>query len=576
MLWLVALWGHNVGALKFVIFVITLFAGADVRADCTRLEFVPIMPDGPGLKNQCHDNLDRHHCLLQEGFSHFKSAKTSDGKNAYSIKRANPGRTAMKKYIHSLEFSPAIKEVNSLRILARQFARHDQACEPNYIYIGSKPVFGVGPAYVSSTRFVVDGRTTTNLIVAEDAAAPYHIPIKVLSKDSLLKNHYYDIVIAHELAHGIMQDLYGVDRFTKLEAQVISRDGHFASAITDPTLAWIEGFAEGFEAYLGEKYMTEAQQKTPVLDHIAATAQDRLAVFERSGWSGYLFTVPGTILETFKTLGHLDDFVSDFLKAERQQTIRENHYVLKGAFNNLAHRYNIISWRLPAYDLEALSDSEIESTEAVYSKEGVVAHFIYQALKHGFSREVFKTIVLGRPNDFREFASLFSVILSKDQLEVMAPVYKTIFTRKGRRVIRGMILNPESHASFEKHLNSLPVPHALAHPKNWFIEFANTSMLQQKLNGHMDRINVATASAARLEDALKTLKYSDADRTRVLNSLLELRDAHLEKNVSLDQMLSTWKKTNSNLHVHETAKQLTAFRRCFEYGCLSSNRNFAE
>src|SRR5581483_10920360 len=127
---------------------------------------------------------------------------------------------------------------------------------PNLIYVGSKQVFGMGPAFVSRHRFAFRKKLYTNLIVAEDASLPY-VPLSALSKKTLIKNNYYDVAVAHELAHGLMQDLYGLMDFEKLEISSVSRDGHFASAVTDPSLAWIEGFAEGFEAYLGEKFLTK-------------------------------------------------------------------------------------------------------------------------------------------------------------------------------------------------------------------------------------------------------------------------------------------------------------------------------
>lgn len=565
--------------ITFKIFSLTLILAAPPHAraqaaTCSSLDFIAVAPQGPGKNVDCDPYYDRHACQIKQGFSHFAHATNADGKKALRLRRASPGSKAISRYLAPLERSPAVREINELRIVARDLVRQEtktdvDVCEPNYIYIGGEKVFNVGPAFASSTRFLIDGRETTNFILAEDAKAPYHIPLSMISKDSLIENHYYDIVVAHELAHGLLQDLYGVEHFEHLEANVVTRDGHFASGTTDPRLAWIEGFAEGFEAYLGEKYLKPHQTRTPHLEKVVRQALDRMALFEEYGWSRYVWTIPSTIFETGRLIVKMDDFVSDFLKAERQDAIRENHYVLKGAFNNLAHKYEIPFGSLAMADMDALIQYEIESTDAVYSKEGVVAHLVYQILKHGLARQMFETIVWGKPNDVWEFINYFRSDLSAADFAKIEPAYKAIFTAAGRLATRGLIKNPTARPAFEAKITAIPAIEDLAPPHDMFIEFANRAFLHKKLNGRLDRINLSTASAYRIERALYRLKLPPQTRASVAESFMRARERWPNES-TVDALVTRWSASDQRIEVARAAQEFLTFRRCFENRCLSS------
>ncbi|MDD3147353.1 MAG: hypothetical protein PHD82_08630 [Candidatus Riflebacteria bacterium] len=71
---------------------------------------------------------------------------------------------------------------------------------------------------------------------------------KIFSVDDALKNDTLDLVVAHENAHAIMFDMYG-KLFQKI--QRTSSNGHDAPIITDVGLAYVEGWAEAFEAVYG-------------------------------------------------------------------------------------------------------------------------------------------------------------------------------------------------------------------------------------------------------------------------------------------------------------------------------------
>ena len=71
---------------------------------------------------------------------------------------------------------------------------------------------------------------------------------KLFSVSDALNNDTLDLVLAHENAHGIMFDMYG-RAFGAI--QRISTNGHDAPYITDLGMAFIEGWAEAFEAVYG-------------------------------------------------------------------------------------------------------------------------------------------------------------------------------------------------------------------------------------------------------------------------------------------------------------------------------------
>lgn len=70
----------------------------------------------------------------------------------------------------------------------------------------------------------------------------------IFSVKNAMGNDTLDLVVAHENAHAIQFDLYG-KAFQKISR--ISTNGHDAPIITDLGLAYIEGWAEAFEAVYG-------------------------------------------------------------------------------------------------------------------------------------------------------------------------------------------------------------------------------------------------------------------------------------------------------------------------------------
>lgn len=105
--------------------------------------------------------------------------------------------------------------------------------------LGTGPACGQIPAYLP----LKDGKNFffSTLTIIED------IPGHFMVVDAI-KNDTFDLVVAHENAHGIMFDMYG-SQMGVVEKK--SNMGHDGPVISDRGLAYIEGWAEAFEALYG-------------------------------------------------------------------------------------------------------------------------------------------------------------------------------------------------------------------------------------------------------------------------------------------------------------------------------------
>lgn len=108
-----------------------------------------------------------------------------------------------------------------------------------------------GPCMIPMGAEMVDLKTgkrlgiETSMICVLDIKSGDEV---IFSIDDALKNDTLDLVVAHENAHGIMFDAYG-KLFQSI--QRTSSNGHDAPIITDVGLAYVEGWAEAFEAVYG-------------------------------------------------------------------------------------------------------------------------------------------------------------------------------------------------------------------------------------------------------------------------------------------------------------------------------------
>ncbi len=120
----------------------------------------------------------------------------------------------------------------------KQYVNSPIACFVG-LSLGTGPACGQIPAYLP----LKDGKNFffSTLTIIED------IPKLFLVTDAI-KNDTFDLVVAHENAHGIMFDMYG-SQMGVVEKK--SNMGHDGPVISDRGLAYIEGWAEAFEALYG-------------------------------------------------------------------------------------------------------------------------------------------------------------------------------------------------------------------------------------------------------------------------------------------------------------------------------------
>ncbi|MDD2999350.1 MAG: hypothetical protein PHV05_09850 [Candidatus Riflebacteria bacterium] len=108
-----------------------------------------------------------------------------------------------------------------------------------------------GPCMVPMGAEMVENKTGNRLGIETSMICVLDIESegkKLFSVEDALNNDTLDLVIAHENGHAIMFDMYG-KLFQKI--QRTSSNGHDAPIITDVGLAYVEGWAEAFEAVYG-------------------------------------------------------------------------------------------------------------------------------------------------------------------------------------------------------------------------------------------------------------------------------------------------------------------------------------
>ena len=579
-----------------ILYCLSLLPVALDAAPCKNLLFLPVKPKGHYESSQeCNPAVDRIQCLYQKGMEQFGRKKIGQSE-VLTLELDIPSQEVRNTYLQPLELSPLIVHVNQLKIKARTIAQSPRVCESNLVYVGSHPLFGMGPAFHDGYRFEVsspEGHAVSlpysNLLLLENAQlidSGFFSPNKsssftalqlpLLNIGTLRNEGYYDVVVAHELVHGLMQDLYGVDEMKKLVHDgVISRTGHFSSAITDPTLAWVEGFAEGFEAYLGEKFQIPMQMTH--MDEAFQRLQSRIELMNYDAFLSYL-SIPSFVSETFSMLQDISGFISDFLKSERQVSIRENRYIFKGQFVNLYHAYDVVPQGLQ--ESESIENYEVESTQTIYSKEGAVAHLIYRMLKLGLFDELCKIISQEKPRNIYDFVRSIPQYLSQDKSNILQSTINSLFHDKGRELTKQFMLYLSPNLSpkyndvylfLDKKLADLS-PQELSPPVELWIEYLNATPTHIMSYGLMDRLNLMTAPADKLHSFL--LQFIDSDRAReeVLTSLKSMQLHFGVENLLSELSSELFRLAQSNQFTGdievgdaylETAHRLIQARQCF-------------
>lgn len=365
-----------------------------------------------------------------------------------------------------------------------------------------------------------------------------------------------------------------------------------ASAVTDPTIALIEGVAEGYEAYFGEKLHGRHHiYPTPTLTQMLLQSNTAADFFQERGYQGYIFgALPFVVKQFTSTLFNMPAFTSEFLISERQETIRENHFVLQGSMSNLAHQFELIPGMVSDPELDALVGYEIENYDALFSKEGVIAHLIYKLLKAGLHRELFEILTHTKPQNSYELVTSILRNLPPAQLAPLLPALKSTFTEPGRRAVReyvraavrwrrAEITTPAYQAAkseLSRQLSRISMPSSLPAPRELWIEFQTPSRVRSKLYGKMDRINIYTATPDRLLSFITATQKPElrknSHREQLLKILMNTRIRGSGDRATLTRSL----RDQISFQDAQKAQMLSALisginqgAECFQKRCLS-------
>lgn len=506
---------------------------------CGRLEFTLVEPESPAHPPTV--SCRRPHsqeCKVKQGFARFGRTTLSNGTVALRLKTASPNRM-QQGYLNVLKNSPLLNEVSFLRIQARQISGKAATCEPLLVYLGDESIFQTGPVFVNGYRFLLNNQVYSNFISGEDVRHPLLPTVDAISKASLLLKGYFDPVFAHESAHGLMQDLYGVEEFRDLEERyMVSTAGHFEGAVTDPATALVEGFAEAFESYLGEKYIRpQVLSDVPDLDRLAGNAEHRLNLWTQVGaWNMARFYggIPSTLLQFYRTLISTDELITDWLKLHRQAPIRNGTYLYQGAYAAFARHYGILMSNPLNTELESEIDAVVNgepiNSESVYSKEGVVAYVIYAILKEGLARKLFEVMAERKPTNLHELMISFLPRLTQPEEARIHSVLVSVFNPGARsewvRILSSTESIPAGPARSRRAqellaspwLAQIPasgrsLPTRLLPPRDLWIEFETSPAVAwwQEVFGRervLNRINFATASFSDIYNFVDTIDFS--------------------------------------------------------------------
>ncbi|MBT3979801.1 MAG: hypothetical protein HOE90_00530 [Bacteriovoracaceae bacterium] len=400
-----------------------------------------------------------------------------------------------------LEFQKMRKRILNLRnnILAESEKKYKEAdpCEPISIYLGTEgTIVGAGPIAIYGEKFFNKdtNRITTNFITADDGKIGF---VKLISKDALIDKDYYDIALVHELTHGLVQQLYGIDKTRGLLSKHYSTNGHLASVVTDPALAWIEGISIGFEAYLGKSRFSDHYFETEYWSKIFQIMGDQTWM-DQKGDKAYAVT---------QAIINSQEANVTILIEERQKAIRENHFLTKGRFNNLSHKYDSVFLAMSYNEASSISEWHIENFDTMYSKEGVVGHLIYKILKLDLIDEFVTIIVKDAPQNLYDFMNAFvdryfgteqykqlfptllEITSARTYKDIIVPAIKSFYGHEDMRRDLKQLLPSHQYQELEsKKLKILPFQ------KNLWMEYRTSNEMSHLISGKMARINLATAT----------------------------------------------------------------------------------
>jgi len=227
---------------------------------------VPCVPDmkllPPGLKELKPDAFEKQQCQAEKGFWLKVGLASERGKTVYAYLTKSP------EFVDSVKLRLLGKKLKAAFLAkAATDGPGGPAVTPKYIEWYKNTIFapipllidvgfGTGPAMgpipcamkfdgklgEAFKQIIKNDKIFCNtLMLIEDIKGAFDVSAAV-------ENDTLDLVFCHENAHGIMFDMYGafMDRVQK-----VSNIGHDSAMISDGGLAYIEGWAEAFEALYG-------------------------------------------------------------------------------------------------------------------------------------------------------------------------------------------------------------------------------------------------------------------------------------------------------------------------------------
>ena len=272
----------------------------------------------------------------------------------------NDSRPELEEIRGLLNQSKMIEFVHSLRKQARakhleiygEYNSPDQVDTP-YVVLSGDTFGKSGPAVSSLRLYVKESEIRTNSLLI---LAPMGLSDGEISFDDFVSENYLAPLIAHEMFHGIMGDVYG-ERMLEMKSRSLSNKGHRADLVTDEYLAFIEGIAEAMELATLELFPNE-------INHQLVNREDWSAEKRR------LFTQ---------------------VKYRRLVAAQHNHLGLV----NDGHQ----------------KDGQVDSADDLFKTEGVIATLIYNLLfksnlENPFDK-LLQVMVAHKPMTFFDFINAF-------------------------------------------------------------------------------------------------------------------------------------------------------------------------
>lgn len=161
------------------------------------------------------------------------------------------------RWLEALAATPPLRFLRRELARARELAREEGRAVP----APGAPVLvclperfaPVGPAYcynLPARALTPEGRVDAPGFLV---LAPLRTPEGTLSREEMERAGFLPAVVAHELFHALMAEVYGFE-YLKLKALADPFAVHDSPVVTDPTTALVEGLAEAAEVVLEQRF----------------------------------------------------------------------------------------------------------------------------------------------------------------------------------------------------------------------------------------------------------------------------------------------------------------------------------